>query len=296
MEKKKLLYIVIAILSVSQINSAVQISNLEAELQQIKNSINYMEERLNGNIGSIYSNVDKILVKQASIISFCNYEIGKFNLKTQKVPITFRLQPKTLAETTEVSLKFGENMVLMEKLDTSFVLTKEFAISDEILPTIVVEDNGIQQFENNDYLNVYDMKDQVFPSLDPQFRGKSGYNHEEPYQYYLQGEIDLNFNADTQNSFQNIKFIVTIDDKVKKAYENDSSHSGTIKVDDTFELKEGQMLIGKVIATNELNYTQECIVTQYLAGEDEPPLGNYENEKITAPDGTVIYELKENEF
>lgn len=183
----------------------------------------------------------------------------------------------------------------MEREGTAFVLTKEFAIIDEIFPTIVVEDNHIQQFENNDNLNVYDIKDQVFPSLYPQFRGECGYNHEEPYHYYLQGEIDVTFNPDTQNSFHNIKFIVTIDDEVKKNYENDSSDSGTIKVDDMFELKEGQMLIGKVVATNELNYTQEYFITRYVAGEAEPS-DYYENEKITAPDGTVIYEFKENEF
>ena len=68
-----------------------------------------------------------------------------------------------------------------------------------------------------------------------------------------------------------------------------------IKVEDTFEMKEGQILIGKVIATNEFNYTQEYIITQYVGGEEEP-LNYYENEKIIAPDGTVIYEFKENDI
>jgi hypothetical protein len=63
-----------------------------------------------------------------------------------------------------------------------------------------------------------------------------------------------------------------------------------------FELREGQILIGKVVATNDLNYMQEYIITRYVAGEKEPPFGYYENEKITAPDGTVIYEFNENEL
>lgn len=292
MNKKKLLYIVLAILLVWQINSTVQIGNLKTELQQTKNSITYMEDRLNGNISSIYSNVDKKLAEQASLVSSCNYEVGEFNLETQKVPIIFKLQPKTLTQTTKVSLKFGEDMVLMERAGTAFVLTKEFPMTDEILPTIVVEDNGVQQFENNDCFNVYDMQDKVFPSLYPQFQGESGYNHEEPYHFYLKGEIDVKFNSDAQNSFQNIKYIVTIDDVVQKTYENDSSNSGKIKVDGTFELKKGQILVGKVVATGKLNYTQECIITKYVGGEEEPQWDYYENEKIIAPDGTVIYELK----
>ncbi|WP_304508800.1 hypothetical protein [Anaerotignum sp.] len=296
MKKTKFLYIVIAILFVMQMNSTVKIRNLKAEVQRTKNSISNMEERLNGDIRSIYSNVDKKLAEQASIVSFCNYEVGEFNFESRKVPITFRVQPKTLTKTTEVSLRFDQDMVLMERGDTAFVLTKEFPMSDEILPTIIVENDGIQQFENNDYLNVYDMKDKVFPSLYPRFHGESGYNHEEPYRYYLQGEIDLKFNSDTQNRFRNIKYIVTIDDEVIKTYENDSFNSETIEVDDTFELKEGQILIGKVVVTSDLNYTQEYIITQYVGGEKKPPLGYKENEKIIAPDGTVIYEFNENEF
>lgn len=295
MKKMKFLYIMIAIFIIWQMNSTVQIGKLKAELLQTRNSMTYMEERMNGNISSIYSNVDNKLAEQASIVSFCNYEVGKYNFESRKVPITFRLQPKILGKTTEASLKFGEDMTLMKREGTVFVLTKEFPITNEILPTIVLENDGIQQFENNDYLKVYDIKDKVFPSLHPNFRGKSGYNHEEPYHYYMKGDIDVNFNSDTQNRFNNIKYIVTIDDEVKKTYENDFSNSEVIKVEDTFEMKEGQILIGKVIATNEFNYTQEYIITQYVGGEEEP-LNYYENEKIIAPDGTVIYEFKENDI
>lgn len=295
MKKMKFLYIMIAIFIIWQMNSTVQIGKLKAELLQTRNSMTYMEERMNGNISSIYSNVDNKLAEQASIVSFCNYEVGEYNFESRKVPITFRLQPKILGKTTKALLKFGEDMTLMKREGTVFVLTKEFPITNEILPTIVLENDGIQQFENNDYLKVYDIKDKVFPSLHPNFRGESGYNHEEPYHYYMKGDIDVNFNSDIQNRFNNIKYIVTIDDEVKKTYGNDFSNFEVIKVEGTFEMKEGQKLIGKVIATNEFNYTQEYIITQYVGGEEEP-LNYYENEKIIAPDGTVIYEFKENDI
>lgn len=297
MKIKKFLYIIIAILLMWQVNSAFQIQNLKRELQQTKNNITNTEDRLNFNIRSIYLNVDNRLAEQASIVSFCNFEVGNFNLETRKVPITFRLQPKVLTETTEVLLKFGEDMELMERESTEFVLTKEFQIEDEILPTIVIEDNGTQQFENNDYLNVYDIKDKIFPALYPRFRGKSGYNHEEPYRYYLKGQIDLKFNSDMQNRINDVKYIVLIDDEVRKTYGIDSSNPKIINIDDTFELQEGQRLIGKVVATNRLNYSQEYIITQYVGGEEEP-LDSYrcENERIIAPDGSVIYDFKENEF
>ncbi len=298
MKTMKLLYVTIAILAAWQMRSATQIRNLETELQQTKNSVAYAEDRLNGNISLIYSNVDEKLTEQASIVSSATYEIGELNPETRKAPITFRLQLKTLTETTEASLKFGEEMLAMKRENTAFVLTKEFAITDEVLPTIVVEDTGIQQFENNGSLHIYDVKNELFPSLYPQFQGESWYNHEEPYRYNLKGEIETNLNSDTQNHFDKIQYIITIDDKVKKTYTSDTSNGGTIPIDETFEMKEGQTLIGTLVATDKLNYKQEYMITQYVAGEKEPLgyYGYYENAKIIAPDGTVIYEYKENEF
>jgi hypothetical protein len=65
-------------------------------------------------------------------------KIGEFNLQTLKVLVTFKLQPKTLTETTAVFLKFSEEKIPMEKQGTEFVLTKDFAIKDEVSPTITI--------------------------------------------------------------------------------------------------------------------------------------------------------------
>ena len=92
--KNKFLYIMFAIFIILQMNSTIQIGTLKTELQRTKDSITYMEEQLNGNISSIYSNVDNILTQQASIVSICNYQVGEYNIESRKKPITFRLQPK----------------------------------------------------------------------------------------------------------------------------------------------------------------------------------------------------------
>ena len=115
MKNTKILYIVIAILVVLQIYSLLQINGLKTKVQETERGIGYAQERLDRNISEIYSNVDRKLEEYTSLVTSSGYEIGEINLQTLKVPVTFKLQPKTLTETTAVFLKYGEVIVPMER-------------------------------------------------------------------------------------------------------------------------------------------------------------------------------------
>ena len=71
---------------------------------------------------------------------------------------------------------------------------------------------------------------------------------------------------------------------------------GNIEIDDNFKVETGQKLTGKVVATDALNFTHEYLIMHYVAGEKEQHRNYYENEKIIAPNGTVIYNLDESEL
>lgn len=297
MKKTKLSYVVITVLAVSQVYSIFQINSLKTKVQQTEKGIAYAEDRLGRNISEIYSNVDRKLEEYTSLVTSCGYEIGEFNLQTLKVPITFKLQPKTLTETTEVFLKFSEEKIPMERQGAGFVLTKSFAIKDEVFPTIIIEDKGVLQFEENNYLRVYNIKDEVFSSLSPRFEGQSGYSVQEPYDYRMKGSIAVGSSViNGDNSFKDIKYIVTLDDEIIKTYQADFVGSGNIEINDNFKMEKGQTLVGKVVATDGLNFTHEYLIMRYVAGETEQQEHYYENEKIIAPDGTVIYEFDESKL
>lgn len=297
MKKTKILYIVITMLAVLQVYSVFQINSLKVKVQQTENKIAYAEERLERNISEIYSNVDRKLEEYTSLVTSSGYEIGEFNLQTLKVPVTFKLQPKTLTETTAVFLKFSEEKIPMEKQGTEFVLTKDFAIKEEVSPIIIIEDKGVLQFEEHDYLRVYNIKDEVFSSLSPRFDGESGYSGQEPYDYLMKGNIAMDSSIiNGHNSFKDIKYIVTLDDEVIKTYQAGFVGIGNIEINDNFKMEKGQTLIGKVVATDGLNFIHEYLIMHYVAGEKEQIEHYYENEKIIAPNGTVIYDLDESEL
>ena len=290
MKKTKLSYIIIGMIAVSQVYSILQINSLKIKVQQTENGITYAKDYLERNINEIYSNVDRKLEEYASFVTSSRYEIGEFNLQTLKVPVTFKLQPKTLTETTTVFLRFSEEKIPMKRQDTEFVLTKDFAINDEILPTIVIEDKGVLQFEDHDYLRVYNIKDEIFSTLSPRFEGESGYSGQEPYEYCMKGNISMGSSViNGDNSFKDIKYIVMLDDKIIKTYQADFVGTGNIEINENYKMETGQELIGKVIATDRLSFTHEYLIMHYVGGEGEQREHYYQNEKIIAPDGTPIY-------
>ncbi len=297
MKKNKLLYIVIAILAVSQVYFLFTINSLKTKVQQTENGIAYAEDRLERNISGIYSNVDRKLEEYTSLVTSCGYEIGEFNLQAFKVPVTFTLQPKTLTEATAVFLEFGEEKLPMHRQNTEFVLTKDFAITDEAYPSIIIEDKGVQQFEKHSYLRINRMKDKVFSSFSPRFKGETVYSAQEPYDYRMKGNIDTGSSViNGDNSFKTIKYIVTLDDEIIKTYEADFVGGGHIEINDNFKMEKEQTLIGKVVAVDQLNFTHEYLIMHYVAGKGEQRERYYENEKITAPDGTVIYSFDESKL
>lgn len=275
-------------LIVSQIYSVFQIDKLETKIQQTENGISYAVERLQENISTIYSNVDSKMEDYTSLLANCGYEIGSLNLETLKVPVTFTLQPKILTKTTAVFLKFGEEKLSMKRQNTEFVLTKDFSIKDEVLPTVIIEDKGVQQFEEHNNLGVYNIKDNVFSTLSPRFTGESSYSGQEPYNYRMKGNITTDSSVNSHNRFKDIKYIVTLDDEVIQTNNVDITGTFNIEINDNFKMEKGKTLIGKVVAVDELNCTHEYLILHYVAGEIEQRAPYYENEKITAPDGTII--------
>lgn len=298
MKKNKLFYFIVVILVVSQVYSIFQIGSLKSKVQQTEIRIALAEDHLRSSISEIYSNVDRQLEGYTSLVTSCGYEVGEFNLQIMKVPVTFQLQPKILTETTKVFLKFGEKKFPMERQNTKFMLTKDFEIKEEVRPTIIIEDKGVQQFEEHDDLSIYDIRGNVFSGLSVNFMGETGGGPEwqqESYRYHMRGGLDISLcYVKSNNTFKDIRYLIVLDDEVIKTYEANFAGSGTIEIDDKFQMEKGQTLIGKVVAVDDLNFSHEYLISRYIAGEGVQDI-NYKNEKITASNGMVIYDFTEGE-
>ncbi|MEG2000027.1 MAG: hypothetical protein RR053_01340 [Evtepia sp.] len=285
MKKIKLMYILLGLLVATQVYSMLEIKNLQSELQRNKNDMTYLEDRVSGNINEIYGNVDRKMTEYTGLVLSCNYEIGKFNQSTLTVPITFTVQPKTLTDTTTVQLSFDGEKIELQRSGSKFSATQNFAVSTEIFPTIMIVDQGTEHFEQNNNLQIDNLVDSVFPSVGVRFEGESSYSDGEPYNYIMKGVIRTNeISADANQYYKNEKYIISLDDTVLKSYEISDLERIRLEINDKFELKRGQKLVGKFIATDKDGNVYEQVVFSN---------GGFTEEKntrsITAPDGRVIY-------
>ena len=287
-----ILYGLIIVLVALQVYTITQNNNLESTLKQLELRIGDYEDRLTRSI----SELDGKLAETTSLILSSSYEMGEFNPKTLKVPVTFTVQPKTMTDETVVFLNFDDEKIPMERQNIGFVLTKDFAIDEALSPTIILEENGILQVQESGNFKLYQIKDRIFSSLSPQFEGETGYKAQEPYDFYLNGNIKIKYDYyRNENGFKDIKFIATLDHEVVKTYPMDFSHQGYVEINEKFKMKTGQNLIVKVVAQDEYNFTYEYVLVDYVAGEDEEPEVYYLNEKIITSKGEVIYDFNEFE-
>jgi hypothetical protein len=119
----------------------------------------------------------------------------------------------------------------------------------------------------------------------------------EPFEFNAEGVITINsVNIQSNNTFKDINYVVSIDDKVVKTLQTELTDVGSFEIKDDFKLKLGQRLIGKVVATDYMNMLHEYIVFDYVAGEDNEMVLVNQNEKIITPNGIVIFEVFENVY
>ncbi|WMJ84541.1 hypothetical protein ACS3UN_06675 [Oscillospiraceae bacterium LTW-04] len=298
--KKQIECILIAVLIVFQFYSLVKINLLQSRVENTNNIINSVENRLDNQINSIYQKVDQKLEAQASLIHKSWTKVGKLDIGTLTVPITFMVEPKTVTETMSVFLDFNGEIIRLEKSGVQYSTIKNFEISDSISPKIIMEDNGVKNIEEHMGLRVSSIKEQVFPYFYAGFSGESSYRSNE---YRAKGKLNISCKPlQENNSFVDIKYVIKVNDKIIKETdvisekENGLSETFTLDIDDKFSINDGQILTSNVVAVDSLGFTHEYLVTHFVAGSNMQREPYFQKMNIIAPNGGIVYQFDENNY
>ncbi len=298
--KKHISYILIAVLIVLQLYSLAKISSLQSRIENTYNTIDSVENRLNSQINSIYQNVDQKLEAQASLIHNTSVKVGKLDVSTLTVPITFTIEPKTVTETMSVSLDFNGEIVRLEKSGLQYFALRNFKISDSISPKIIMEDNGIKNVEEHQELNVSSIQEHVFPSLFAHFSGQSSYRANK---YHTKGKLDIDYKPSQENNpFIDIKYVIKVDDEIINetpvVLEKESGSGGTfmLDIDDKYTINNGQILTSNVVAVDSLGFTHEYLVMHFAGGSNVQREPHFKQVNIIAPNGEIVYSFDENNY
>lgn len=287
--KRRAPYILITVLIISQIYSLAKMNSLQGKLENINNALYTVENRLGGQINSIYHDVDEKLKVEASLINDFTTVVGEFNAETHTVPITFTVEPKSVTESMSVLLDINGEMIELEKSGMQYATTRYFEVLDDISIKIIIDDNGVKNIEEQAGLNSMQIQERLFPRLFASFVGESTYGSDE---YRANGRLYIDYKPSKENNrFVDMKYVIEVDDQVIKEtpIECDGDKGLDLIIDDEVPLDTGQTLVSNVVAVDSYGYVHEYLTIHYVAGSGEQRESSLDQMRITAPDGYIVY-------
>lgn len=201
---------IIIILAVALVVAFVQLNNYKTESENRYNNLSNQLQRVSDNIQQIYGNVDDMLEKEASLITYFDFKYGELDSKNLKVPVSVKIIPKTATASTMLTLDFGSRTVDMKKGE-NMEYTADFKSdlflgeSDETVKLIISEGNTTKSEELDWYIS--SLHNHFLPNLFASFI----FDHTEfKAENGLSVDGDVMFHWDTESEkipFTNLKLM-----------------------------------------------------------------------------------------
>jgi len=281
----------VAILIVTQVLSYFKISNLEREIEEIKNYTMSAHDTVNSSINSLYFNMEEKLDKQASYIEHIETTIGTPNGEDLTVPITYTIIPKEVTDNTFLSLDFNGEVLKMDRDGTTFSLTLVSEIfNPETYPNIVITEDDVTKTEKNDLLNIYSLKNGIFQNSNIHLRGSARGNGKE---YKRTGTIkfDMDPPKGTQGFVELVdaRFVTKVDDDIISDKAIDINDLNGYEINEEVALEDGQTYTMYIVLEDSLNLEHHYMIDHYVQGNNAQREPFYDNEEIYSQDGTLLW-------
>lgn len=289
--KKNILHLLIVILIVSQVASILKINSLQRQIESANTKMNNLSNSIRSNMDAIYSNVDEMLKKKASLIESATTKIGMLNVDEFTVPVTFVLTPKEVSEHTAVSLDFDGELFPMEKNGTTFVATVSRNVFGDALPKIVIDENGVKKTMQEKQIGIWNIKEKIFPIMIPRLVGEAKFYGKT---YRRKGNLSADIKKVPSGiEFTEIRFVVKVDDKVvsDEAISKETLSYG-YEVDEKISLSNGQICTMIVIATDSIGFEHHYIVDHWVAGSNLQREPWFNDEQIYSADGKLLWKTE----
>ena len=115
--------LIVAALVIALTISFVQIGLLNERIDQLQNGIHNQHQQFMNQIESIYTNVDRQLKEEASLLSGVDAEYGEINLEDHTIDVTVKLVPKLISEDMKISVSINGRSADLTKSGSVFTGT-----------------------------------------------------------------------------------------------------------------------------------------------------------------------------
>ena len=313
--KKFIIPALVVVLIILQFVSLARIGSLQDELMNTRNDLRNLMSQQSGHMSSqinnIYSSIDTMLKKQASIISSYDCEFGAVDTTDLTLPVTFQVVPREVKEDTSVALFVSGESVAMSRSGTSFTATVPVNIFGTLEARVAIEDGGVTRSE--DLPVQEDLRYRVLPIVDVRFENIDGSYSKNPDgqsgEYTISGRIGVDVKpAMNGNTIEQARVVIDRDGTIvfdktlagglwhavgdKSEVQTDQpvrigGETVFLDIAEKFPLSTGQTLTFTVLAVDSLGLTHQKKFA-LVAGTD-PIMGlNMDFKMRTIEDATII--------
>lgn len=267
--KTRKLYLIIAVLAIINIFTLYKLNTLENNIVSRIRNLENSQRDIAYEIDSIYSNVNAMLKKEASILDSYYIELGDLNPDDFTIPVTVTITPKEYTDDLIAMLQLNDRSIQMQKDGTSFNVTGDTNVFDDVVIKINLKQGDVLKTETLD--EYYDLKSKYLLDISGGYSGETSYK---PNKYIYNGIIDLNFGCYENNSPVEFSIVEEVNGKVVNEVPVKEpvieSNSISIPINREVEIEPGSKVL---IYTNVkdkygLNY-KYLVLSQYLAMDDK---------------------------
>ena len=267
--------LIVAALVIALTISFVQIGLLNERIDQLQNGIHNQHQQFMNQIESIYTNVDRQLKEEASLLSGIDAEYGEINLEDHTIDVTVKLVPKLISEDMKVSISINgrsADLIKSGSVFTSTIPVDIYNMGELMLMSIETATGTQTQYLSE--IQVEYLWSERIPSL--YYCDVSGQGSFTEGKYSFDGHIDINCSPSEQTpdvSFEKFVLVTELNgteinrEDITEDVMNYEAYPHGVYWRDEYkmecEAKEGDDVRIYLEATDSLGYLHRMLVHQW---------------------------------
>lgn len=139
----------VAALVIALTISFVQICLLNERIDQLQNGIHNQHQQFMNQIESIYTNVDRQLKEEASLLSGVDAEYGEISIEDHTIDVTVKLVPKLISENMKVQISIDGRSTDLSRDGSALsgtIAVDIYNVGEQMLTTIKTDSGTQTQF------------------------------------------------------------------------------------------------------------------------------------------------------
>ena len=278
------------------------LQDLKANFETTSSGLNSQIQGLRNEINGIYGNVNEMLEKKASLLTSFDYLYGDLDEKAMKVPVSVKITPKSVSESTILTLDLGDKKIPMKKGEgtefTAEFLSDLFLSNQEGNVKLIITNGGTSETEKLDWY-ISSLHSAYLPYLVSYFAfDKTTFTAENGLS--VSGDIISMSDDEDIKKAKNIKFIYKLNGQVIEEEEFIPTENKKLDMIDISkvipEAKEGDVFELLQEAEDQYGFIHRCTIKKLTCslpdeeGMSETEEAVKEGEIILDKDGNILYQ------